>query len=73
MRMYVTNGPRNGLDSVRKVGSCPGSRRRWVLGIGLHMRLPLPILCGVYCNSGVLGGNVILRNRVGDDGAGWGA
>jgi len=32
MRVYVTNGPRNGLDIGRKVGPCPGSRRRWVLG-----------------------------------------
>jgi len=32
MRVYVTNGPRNGLNIGRKVGLCPGSRRRWVLG-----------------------------------------
>jgi len=32
MRAYVTNGPRNGLHIDRKVGPCPGSRRRWVLG-----------------------------------------
>jgi len=32
MRVYVTNGPRNGLNIGRKVGPCPGSRRRWVLG-----------------------------------------
>jgi len=32
MRGYVTNGPRNGLNIGRKVGPCPGSRRRWVLG-----------------------------------------
>jgi len=32
MRLYVTNGPRNGLNIGRKVGPCPGSRRRWVLG-----------------------------------------
>ena len=41
--------------------------------VGLYMILSLPILCGVYCNNGESGGNVILRNRVGDDGAGWGA
>jgi len=32
MRVYVTNGPRNGLILGRKVYPCPGSRRRWVLG-----------------------------------------
>jgi len=32
MRVYVTNGPRNGLNIGRKVGPCPGNRRRWVLG-----------------------------------------
>jgi len=31
-RVYENNGPRNGLDSGRKVGPCPGSRRRWALG-----------------------------------------
>jgi len=31
MRVYVSNGPRNGLHIDRKVGPCPGSRRRWVL------------------------------------------
>jgi len=32
MRVYVTNGPRNGLKIGRKVGPSPGSQRRWVLG-----------------------------------------
>jgi len=32
MRVDVTNGRRNGLNIGRKVGPCPGSRRRWVLG-----------------------------------------
>jgi len=32
MRVYVTNGPRNGWNIGRTVGTCPGSRRRWVLG-----------------------------------------
>jgi len=32
MRVYVTNGRRNGLSIGRKVGLCPGSWRRWVLG-----------------------------------------
>jgi len=32
MRVYVTNGPRNGLHIGGKVGPCPGSRRRWVFG-----------------------------------------
>jgi len=35
MRVYVTNGPRNGLNIGWKVGRCPGSRRRWVQG-GVH-------------------------------------
>jgi len=32
MRVYETNSPRNGLHIGRKVGPCPGSRRRRVLG-----------------------------------------
>ena len=28
----------------------------------------LPILCGIYCNNGGSGANVILRNSAGDDG-----
>jgi len=32
MRGYISNGPQNGLNIGRKVGLCPGSRRRWVLG-----------------------------------------
>jgi len=40
---------------------------------GLYTILPLPILCGIYCNNGVSMGNIILRNTVGDDGVGWGA
>ena len=31
MRVYVTNGPRNGLNIGRKVGPCPVIRRQWVL------------------------------------------
>jgi len=33
MRVYVTNGPRNGLNIGKKIGPCSGSRRRgcWVL------------------------------------------
>jgi len=34
MRVYVTIGSRNGLHIGRKVGPCPGSQRRWVLGSG---------------------------------------
>jgi len=32
MRVYVTSGWQNGLNIDRKVGLCPGSRRRWALG-----------------------------------------
>jgi len=32
MRVYAFNVPRNGLNIGRKVGPCPESRRRWVLG-----------------------------------------
>ena len=32
MRVYVTNGQRNGSNIGRKAGPCPGSQRRWVLG-----------------------------------------
>jgi len=32
MRVYVTNGPRNGWDIDRKVGRCPERRRQWVSG-----------------------------------------
>jgi len=35
MRVFATNVPRTGLHISRKVGFCPGSRRRWVLG-SLH-------------------------------------
>jgi len=35
--------------------------------------LQLPILCGVYCNNGESGCNVILRNSAGGGGLGWGA
>jgi len=34
MRVYATNGPRNGLNIGRKVRLCPGSRGRWVFGLG---------------------------------------
>jgi len=37
---------------------------------GLYTILPWPILCGIYCNNGGSGGDIILRNRVGDDGGG---
>jgi len=33
IRVYVTNGQRNGLYVGRKVGPCPGGRRRWVVGL----------------------------------------
>jgi len=32
MRVYITNGPQNGLNIGRTVGPCPGSRSRWVVG-----------------------------------------
>jgi len=32
MRVYVTNGPRNGLNMYRNVDPCPGIRIWWVLG-----------------------------------------
>jgi len=32
MRVCVTNGRRNGLNIGTRVGPCPGSLRRWVLG-----------------------------------------
>jgi len=32
MRVYITNGPRTGLNIGRKVSPCTGSRRWWVLG-----------------------------------------
>ena len=43
------------------------------LGFGVYTILPMPILCGVYCNNGGSGGTIILRNSVSDDGLGWGA
>ena len=30
--MYVTHGPRNGLNIGRKVGPCPRTQTRWGLG-----------------------------------------
>jgi len=41
--------------------------------ISLYKILQLPILCGVYCNNGGSGGNVIFRNSADGDGVGWGA
>jgi len=38
----------------------------------LYKILQLPIVCGIYCNNGGSGGNVILRNSAGGDGVGWG-
>ena len=43
------------------------------LRFGLYTILPLPILCGVYCNNGGSGEHIILRNSVSDDGVEWGA
>jgi len=40
MRVYVTNGPRNGLNIGRKVGPCPGSRRRWVFVVYMPFLKP---------------------------------
>ena len=40
--------------------------------VSLYKILQLPILCGVYCNNGESGGNVILRGSAGGDGVGWG-
>jgi len=47
---------------------------RWrVCCVGLYTILPMPIVSGIYCNNGGSGGNILLRNSVGDDGVGWGA
>ena len=35
--------------------------------LGIYTILSLPILCGIYYNNGGSGGNIILRNRVGDE------
>jgi len=56
----------------RGVGVPPVDRRAEV-SVGLYTILALPILCGIYCNNGGSGRNIILRNSVGDDGVGWGA
>jgi len=37
------------------------------LPFGLYTILSLPIWCGLYINNGGSGGNIILRNSVGDD------
>ena len=53
-----------------------GLRKRnaqWGSEFSLCTILPLPVLYGVYSNNGGSRGNIILRNSVGDDGAGWGA
>jgi len=39
------------------------------LAFTLYTILPLPILFGIYNNNGGSGGNIILRNGVGDN---WG-
>ena len=42
------------------------AKTRCASRIGLYTRLPLPIVYGMYCNTGLLGGNTILRDSVGD-------
>jgi len=41
--------------------------------LALYTMFPLPILCGIYCNDGVSGGNIVLRNSVCDEVGKWGA
>ena len=40
--------------------------------VGLYTILPLPILYGMYCNTGWSGGSTVLRDNVGDEGGEWG-
>jgi len=43
MRVYVTNGRRNGLNICKKVGPCPGSRRGLELGLTRPSYLALSV------------------------------
>jgi len=58
------------VSRERAVVSVHG-KGRW--GVGLYTILPLPLLYGIHCDKGGLGGNNILRNDVGDKGWKWGA
>ena len=40
--------------------------------VGLYTILPLPVVSGIYCNNGGSGGNILLRDIVGDNGVVWG-
>ena len=51
-------------DEASELGT---ERHEERLKLGLYMILSLPILCGIYINNGGSGGNIILRNSVGDD------
>jgi len=42
------------------------------LHLGLYTISSMPIVCGIYYNNGGSEGNIILRNRVGDDRGGDG-
>ena len=57
----------------RATGTPEGTPTGYGIPLGLYTILPLPILCGMYCNKGWSGGNTVLRNGVGDEGRGWGA
>jgi len=58
MRVYVTNGLRNGMHNGRKVVPCPESRRRWVLdsvnsvhaanGLTLHIYILMYMYMYIY-------------------------
>ena len=51
----------------RLVAISKGEVEYWA-GVGLYtiLILPLPIVCGIYCNNEVSVGNITLRNIVGD-------
>jgi len=49
-------------------GAACGSGRT---SVGLYTILQLPMLYGMYCNTGWSGGNTVLRNSVGNEGWWW--
>jgi len=63
--LCIANAPFSNANTPPSNASTPS--------FGLYTILPLPILCGVYCNNGGSGGNNILCNSVSDDGEGLGA
>jgi len=60
----------NPEPGIAHVGLNPTAIYPQALRPRVNTILPLPKLCGMYCNNGGWGGDIILRNGVDDDGVG---